>query len=143
MKSSWLLKPLTGVSSGGVRGEWTHVGGFMHSDILLRCEDSAEARRRGFSATPADLPVATGARPLFIYSRFHHRVHVSYYLWSHSETAHWISPTSYQQFVPGRFVCGGKKETVILEEAGLWMRTTSREEIRPRRDLFEAQGSAY
>lgn len=82
-------------------------------------------------ATAANLRVATGANPLFIYSHFHHLVHVLYYLWSHTEIAHCLSPTSSQQFVPEKFICGGKKETVILEEAAkLRMRTIAREEIR-------------
>lgn len=34
------------------------------------------------------------------YSHCHLRVHVSYYLWSHTETGHCLSPTSFQVFVP-------------------------------------------
>lgn len=36
-----------------------------------------------------------------LYSHCHHRVHVLYYLWSHSGTVHCLSPTSYQEFAPG------------------------------------------
>lgn len=44
-----------------------------------------------------------------LYSHCHHRVHVLYYLWSHTGTAHCSSPTSYREFAPGKLIHGGEK----------------------------------
>lgn len=43
---------------------------------------------------------------LHVYSHFHHRAHVLYYLWSRSGTVHCSSPASYQEFAPGKLICG-------------------------------------
>lgn len=109
--SELLIKLLGGGVSGSeqweVRGKRSQTaGGFMHSDFLLRCEDAFSRSKEGFWQ---QLATCRSPRPWFIYSHFHHRVHVLYYLWSHTGTAQCLSPTSYQQFVPVRFICGGKK----------------------------------
>lgn len=111
----------------------------MQSDICSFVKmHSVEARRRvfGTSCIPAALPRAKS----LIYSHCHHREHVLYYLWNRTGTAHCLSPTSYQEFVPGKSICGEKK-TVILEEAtaaALRMRTIAGEESR---SCKEARGN--
>lgn len=52
---------------------------------------------------------------LGFYSHCRHQVHVLYYLWSRTGTAHCLSPTSYQEFEPGKSIYGEKRR-VILEE---------------------------
>lgn len=69
---------------------FTQMGAFVHFHIPLLRED-AFRRSRSPSRSP-------------YYSHFHLRVHVLYYLWSHSETAHCSSPASYQEFVPGKLI---------------------------------------
>lgn len=60
-----------------------------------------------------------------VYSHFHLRVHVWYYLWSRSGTAHCSSPASYQEFVPGKSICeerrrypGGSNSSWAAHEDG-------------------------
>lgn len=77
-----------------------------------------------------------------LYSHCHHRVHVLYYLWSHTGTAHCSSPTSYREFAPGKLIHGGEKNTVMAAKAKSceWRRLLERK-IRCWRDEFEARGS--
>lgn len=70
------------------------MAAFVHSHNRLRRKDAFRKSRCGSKPQ---------SRFLF-YSHFHLRVHVLYYLWSHSETAHCSSPASYQEFVPGKLI---------------------------------------
>lgn len=73
---------------------FAQAGAFVHSHILLLHEDAFRKSRCG--------PEPQSRSPY--YSHFHLQVHVLYYLWSHSETAHCSSPASYQEFVPGKLI---------------------------------------
>lgn len=104
MMASGATTLLGGVNSAG--GQRSQVRGWADRQVL-----------------PAPLKVNSGAAgdasgPAPFYSHCHHQVRVLYYLWSHTATAHWLSPTSCQKFEPAKSICG--KEHVILSRHCSW-----------------------
>lgn len=100
MTVSLTIKLLIGVNEVGVSRCHTHT----QEDSCTRTSCSF-VKMHSVKLAAAQSHRATSR----IYSLFHHRVHVLYYLWSHSGTAQCLSPTSYQEFVPGKLIRGERR----------------------------------